>query len=360
MTKKEGGSFLFRSIISKRKAQISFFIIIALILLISTFVFIYVTYAPAPEEEAEITEFIEQVPVVFQPIQSYVQQCLYDTAVSGLEELGRHGGYISPEDFNIRFNKMDPTESDGFYIFPEDPMTSVPYWLYFKSSNDCKTDCLCDSKKPPLYKEFGSRSIEEQMNDYIESNLDNCIRDFLSFRGKGVDIEAGEPDSDLIIRKNDIMASLKYPISVKREDVKSELESFYAVIPINLGLIYELAEGITDLEQEYNYLERWTIDLVEASSFGPRQDGMPPSFANTFDPGENPVYWSEIKSKELLMNNILTPSVPFFQIWGTSNYRERPSTVYQKATLAYESPTNSSYYDLSVNFEYLSGPYTMI
>jgi len=353
MTKKEGDSFLLSKTIFSKKAQITFFIIIGIILLISLVTFIYITYLPSPEEKAELTEFIEEVPVEFQPIQSFVQQCLYDTSVRGLEEIGRHGGYISPDDSRLVFNNLEPTEADGFYIFPNDARTAVPYWLYFKSSNNCRSGCQCASMKPPLYNEFGPKSIEAQMNSYIESNLQYCIRDFLSFRGKGIDIEAGNLKSDIIVRQSDVFASLKYPIAADANGVKSEFESFYAVVPVNLRLIYELAEGITDLEQEFHYLERWTIDLVEASSFGLKEAGMPPSFANTFDPGAAPAYWSKTKSKDLLVNNILAPNVPFFQVWATDNYRERPSAFYQKAVLAYQSPTNSSYYDLSVDFEYL-------
>ena len=338
--------------IMAKKAQITFFIIIGITLLGLAVAFIYVTYAPEPEEEAEVTEAIELVPVEFRPIFSLVQQCLYDTSVMGLQELGKHGGYISLDQFGMSFNDMNPTESDGLRVFPPNHDTALPYWLYFESRNDCKTGCQCGTNQPQLYNEYGSKSIEAQMNVYIAEHLNNCLRDFMVFKAKGMDINTGEPEVDLEVRHSDIAVNLKYPITAKKGDIKSELEEFYVTIPLNLMRMYELAKGLTDLEQKYNYLERWTIQLVEAASLGIRSDSIPPTVAVTLEPGTAPVFWSKTKTKEIITNNILPSYLPLFQVWGTDNYHNRRG-LYQQTTLAYESPSNSSYEDLTVNFEYL-------
>lgn len=335
-----------------KKGQVSFFIIIALILLIFAGIFIYYTYVPSAEEAAELTEFLEQVPDEFQPVYSYVQKCLYDTAVIGLEEIGRHGGYISADEITSTYNSMEPTESDGLRVFPDNPMTTIPYWYYFRSDNDCRTGCSCGSMKPQLNKQYGADSVESRMDDFIETYLDACLRDFNVFRAQGMDISAGNPEADLVVRQNDIEVNLKYPISMKREDTKAKIEEFYVTIPINLRRIYELADQLAQTEQKWNYLERWTQELVEVASFGPDEEGLPPTIAFTFDPGKTPVFWSKTESKKFLVDNILTPNIPLFQVWGTGNYQDRKG-IYQKTTIPVESPTNTSYYDLFVNFEYL-------
>lgn len=348
--KKEGGRLVSGSF---KKGQVTFFIIIGIILVLAIAISLYVLYLPEPEEEAEVTEFIEDVPEEFRPVQSFVQQCLYDTAVRGIEEVGMHGGYTSSVESGLYFNDISPTEADGFRIFPNDPRTGIPYWYYFKSRNDCMEGCECSSKKPPLYKESGRNSIESQVDDYIERHISECLRNFESFDSQGITIETGQPESDFLVRQSDASASLKFPVTItKAAGGKTEFENFHVQVPVNLRRVYELAEGLSLLQQRYHYLDRWTIELIEASSFGPRSDGMPPTFANTFDPGGAPVYWSRTDTKNILVNNLLTPNIPLFQVWGTDNYKQRRG-VYQKTTLAYQSPTNTSYLDLAVDFEYI-------
>ena len=115
--------------VNDKKAQITLFIIIGIIVLLGVGVYLYMggiqRTGQIPSEA-----IIEEVPLQFQPVRAFVDSCLIKTSTEALTKIGQHGGYIYLLDNDIKSNSA-PTESNAFRFFPEDENTEVPYWWYF-------------------------------------------------------------------------------------------------------------------------------------------------------------------------------------------------------------------------------------
>ena len=157
-----------------KKAQITIFIIIGIILLFSSALVFYIkNKVSGVEPTATIIE--KSPPADLEGMKDYVESCIYLTAKEGIKKLGSSGGYITPSEFGIT-KGSEPTEGNGLELFPNSGYV-VPYWHYLKSSNDCTGTCNFASEMPPL-KGDNPRAIESQVSRYIEQNLKYCVNDF--------------------------------------------------------------------------------------------------------------------------------------------------------------------------------------
>jgi len=338
---------------TNKKSQVTLFIILGIVLVLGISMFFFIKSQQIVEKREIIEPVIEKVPTQYQPIKLFIESCISKVTVSGLKILGRQGGYINLQDYNIQSTSI-PTGGNAFNLFPNDPNTAVPYWRYFKSSNTCTTGCSCGSEMPNIYKDQGEPSIEGQLEDYIISQLPICFNNFSVFEKQGFEIsQSGEVESDVGIRDNDVQVLVQYPITVKKDETETKMEQFYVTQSLKLKKMYELAEGITKAEQNWTYLERWTLEQISAFGFGLDESQLPPTAAFSFDPAKPPVIWTKDDAKKILVNWILPFYTPLFQVYNSFNYEERDDH-FQLTTLPIVSPTNSSYNDLEINFEYLN------
>lgn len=336
----------------KKKGQVTVFIILGIILLliVGTYLIIESRKEIIIEREGAV---VEEVPVMFQPIKQFVEYCIIKEGENALVKIGNSGGYADLYEHGINANPNEPTGSSAFMVFPGNKDSSVAYWYYFKSSNRCREGCYCGSEKPNLYKKDGGPSIEGQLEKYINNNLRNCLDDFRAFEEQGFNInELGNVDSSVAVRDS-IIISVDYPLEIKKQRSKEKIEKFYVVIPLNLRKIYELAEGITKAEQRFMYLDRWTLEEITGFSLGLDEDRLPPISASTLEPGKSPVTWTKTEVKKKVQNKILPQYTNLFQVYNSANYEERVG-FYRRATLPIVSPTETSYEDLEVKFEYLN------
>src|SRR3989338_4190797 len=99
--------------IPSKRGQITIFILVGVIILFAIAAVLYITKTSATEQfTAESEPVIATVPQEFQPLNSYTEKCLEDTAVQGLRILGQQGGYIYPELVG-EFSASAPTDADG-------------------------------------------------------------------------------------------------------------------------------------------------------------------------------------------------------------------------------------------------------
>src|SRR3989344_3823476 len=80
----------------KKRAQVTFFIVLGIILLIILGLFFYFRGQQTTEAvEAQVQQAMREVPVVVQPVKNYVEQCLQTVGREGLEKLAFHGGFLA-------------------------------------------------------------------------------------------------------------------------------------------------------------------------------------------------------------------------------------------------------------------------
>ena len=135
-----------------KKAQITIFLIIGVVILIVAGVFIYLRQ---PVDEVTLETSVEKVPLELKPIQNFVESCLNKVSKEALILIGSHGGYIdmlddsfTSESFNI--DTVNPTSADAATL-TINPSTHVAYWWLLESPNDCR-NCIYTSHD--LFREF--------------------------------------------------------------------------------------------------------------------------------------------------------------------------------------------------------------
>ena len=340
---------------SNKKSQTTIFMIIGILIVISGVVFFYSTQKAAKPFEPEIKIVQEQIPVEFDPIKNYANDCAYSLGAEGLRIIGEQGGYISfadktlnKESFTITKN---PTESDAV-PFTKDSDLRIPYWWYLKSANNCRGDCKFASKRPELRQ--ADNSIEKQLERYVDSKFKECLNNFEPFIEQGFKVsEAGKIKTDVTIAANDVLVLVEYPLNIERQDAKAKISQFLVRVPVNLDKLYELATKITNLEIKHRYLEKHVLNLLVAFS-GVSKEKLPPMSDMQFKFGSTTSWQkSDIKNK---ITGLLISYIPLFQVDGTYNYERNLFNSELKQRL-YDSTiipvANSTFKDLSADFTYL-------
>ncbi|MBD3163842.1 hypothetical protein GF323_01470 [Candidatus Woesearchaeota archaeon] len=334
-----------------KKAQATAFIIIGLIVLISVILFLFIKGSIERKEIAPgVSAIVEELPVEFMPIQPFVESCIEKTAKRGLKILGERGGYIYTEKLSPS-NKA--TEGNSVRFSPQSELI-LPYWHYLSSTNDCLGECEFSSEKIPLEKSALHDSIENQLERYVEENIEPCFNGFRSIEELGFEVEAeNKPKANAIIAENNIVVQLKYPMRVSRRGSTFELNSFYKSIDLNLKDVYRMAEYLAELQQEYRFLEKAALNWIVAFS-GKDERKLPPMSDSAFELNSK-VRWK----KSIVRNNVenmLVSYVPMLRVAGTKNWKEiGTGSLYIDKLYNYgmSIPNNISISHVAVNFNYL-------
>ena len=338
-----------------RKSQTTVFMIIGLVIIIGGAIFFSATQKAPSKLEPEIKIVQEQVPIEFDPLKSYANDCAHSIGVEGLKIIGKQGGYISLADSTLNRESFtitqNPTESDAV-SFAKDSELKIPYWWHLKSANNCKGDCKFVSKRPDL--RSTENSIEKQLERYINLKFKECLNNFEPFTERGFKVtEAGKIKADVTIGSQEVIILVDYPLDIEIQDARARLSQFLVRIPVNLDKIYDLATKITNLEIKHRYLENHVLNLLVAFS-GVNKEKLPPMSDMQFKFG-SATSWqkSDIKNK---ITGLLASYIPLFQVDGTYNYERNVFDSELKQRL-YDSTiipvANSSFKDLSAYFTYL-------
>jgi hypothetical protein len=213
-----------------RKAQVTVFIIIGLVILITASFFLYFRNLAVPE-----AEFIQED---LRPIKNYIDFCLNDIGEEAVIRLGSQGGYINIPD-ELKMNRA--------YVefIPRSPI-KIPYWYY----NGIDIIPTIDS-------------MENEITNYIENNLEGCAD--LSVFEDEYDIEVvTEPDVTTIIGNDDIDIELSYEVIIRDKSTgePTKISRYQTTLPVRLKQIYELGKKIMEAENQKTYFENITIDWV--------------------------------------------------------------------------------------------------
>lgn len=306
-----------------RKAQITVFMIIGIILLFSTSLIFYIRGQLVEDMPTEAMEAIEDVPIQAQPIQIYVENCIQKVAREAFEKAGLHGGYIDPTDDQMSGDyfimDIEPVEADGVTMFGRQD-TFIPYWYYLKSSTTCQGACEFDSHRPPMRKTYGQYSVEDQVDTYITKHLPECIDDFRSFTEQGFSFEVGDIRPDTRISEKDVGIIVVYPIKATRQGQSTDLTRFFARIDLNFADIYAMATNITQTEIDKLFLEQHTLNQITLYSMPMSMDRLPPVAEYTIDPNEF-MFWSTQDVKNKVQNYVLPNAMGQLQVNYANNFK---------------------------------------
>ncbi|NQV91384.1 hypothetical protein HQ489_02825 [Candidatus Woesearchaeota archaeon] len=297
---------------NSKKGQVTVFIIIGIILVFVTAGIIFVTQSAT---EAGLTAsgdpIIEDAPQEFRPLQQFVEGCVEDTAKKGLITLGEQGGYINPTG---TFSASTPTESDGLNLEP----LKVPYWHYNSKPSSAST-VVFTSKQPKLYaKEDPDFSIEVQLADYVEANLDSCYSAFDSFKSQGFIVESNKIDGVTVkVATDTVNFWVKQDISAEKGGARHEMNQYFIKVPLRLKHFYEVASDLTEQELNQQYLENIGLNNLQTYSQADSSK-LPPTNTFTFA-AVSTNSWSTPLVKEDI-KNMLTSTVPLIRYQSSVDF----------------------------------------
>ena len=280
------------------KAQATTFIIIGILALIGVVGVMYVTKLMTSEAT------LAEKPI--DPVVAFTQECVQKISEQGVITLGQQGGYIYLDKFPLDFIEKAPFNSPVLKI---SNYQTAPYWYYQKEGGYDRTEI------PMLEKtNKGDYSVQDQLERYVEENLLFCLNGFEIFKEQGLVVEPeGEITANVIFTDEDIVVTVNYPITLKKEGSTTKLDTFSTKLRVRLKKIYEFARDIATYEQTTTFLEQNTMNLITIYGRADK-DYLPPLFGgmDIKDCGDM-VYWME-DDVSSMFKNMLSMNLPYLKI----------------------------------------------
>ncbi len=202
-----------------KKAQITLFIILGIVIVTAALIVIYVKSNLIKTTEGEAQDIIKS-PYKSANVKLFVESCLGIAASKGLTLLGIRGGFVEfPADVNTMVTSR----------------TIIPF-LYYRG----------EIKLPTLAK------MAEELSKYIGHEMIVCLDNFNEFKKMGYNIETGDISTTTNISDFSVVIKVDYPIIIKDEKGTTEISEFYKQVPLKLGKIYKLAEDIMAESERYD------------------------------------------------------------------------------------------------------------
>ena len=327
-----------------KRAQVTVYIIIGIIILFSIAISVYIAHRmmAGPPVTAPVDR----------PIKEHIEICIQQTGADALVLIGDNGGYLDPlnpvsSELDI-MTSLDPAEGDALLI-SDISQQAVPYWFYMSTENTCK-NCLLGSLKPSLEK------IKQQVDEYVEAHLEECLNSFEPFLEQGYIFETGKVKSDVLLAEESTRFFVNYPVKVKKLDVETFVEDFVAEVDIPFKRIYELADRITQEEKDEAFLESVVFHFISLHN-GLEMAKLPPLGAVTHD--KVIVTWFK-PMVAMSLQQLLLSYIPFIQIDNTAGAKkiELGDNAFEKGFYkGLYLKFLDEHYPFDVNFAYLDWPF---
>ena len=295
------------------RGQVTVFIIVGILVLFTFAGILFVSKVVTKEPLFTAGDpVISEVPSTFRPIQRYTENCLAQVGKQGLVILGQQGGYINPEVLGT-YSSSNPTEGDGLNF----ENTLIPYWHYNVEAND--NDKVTKVSLQPIVKsdEDPTFSLEAQLARFAEEEIVNCLNDYSPFTQQGFIIENEEPKVEVGVTSENVRFLLEMDVDAEKDNAETSMERFFIKIPLRLQYYYDIADRITEAEEDHQFLEKQGMELLSIYS---QKD------INYFPPISDITYelfsvlsWNEHTLKEKYQE-LLTSYIPMLRFLGSSNF----------------------------------------
>ncbi len=215
-----------------KKAQVTIFIIIGLVLVLALILVI------ALKQELVTFKPGEIIPTQKGKVEQFLTSCIEQVGDEALATIGAQGGYI---------NVPPDVASDGNRNLRVSSFLVVPYWAYGATISI-----------PPL--DF----IKREVDGYLEQNIRSCLLNTDAFREAYDIVEKSEIDADTEFVDNKVLFNVHWAIEVRNKagEVVTELVDHSGESPVKLKRIHKLASRIVEKEMESLKVEDITQDLL--------------------------------------------------------------------------------------------------
>src|SRR3989338_2719686 len=201
---------------NQKRGQITVFIILGLIVLLTIALLIYF------QGEQITTKFDPAVKKQFaiehdtKPLQEYIGSCLKQVSIPIIKDLAGHGGTLNP--------------------------------LLFRYHEQEKINYLCLDRNTHCESTFLTREeIEKELAEEINKKLGSCI-DLQLFKNQGFFVNTSEKELRVDIADQETAITLFYPITLTKQDTELYVNTFSEKVDLPLGRLFSAANHIINTE----------------------------------------------------------------------------------------------------------------
>ncbi len=232
----------------KKRGQVTAIVIVGLLLVIAAIsIYIIKTRILTSAWERERTK-AEVVPEKAAKVKTYIESCIQQTLQDAITAAELQAGFVYPPQDAIPRSLANPL-SNALDLFGN-KNTKVPYWFY-EAANGVK-----ENQVPTV------KTMQQQMEKYLEENIPFCLNDFIPLKNDGYDITYGTPIAKLELGEDALFSTITLPITLKVNDFTFKLEKFYVKADTYLKQLYETALSIFQKENAATFLEQFTLDQM--------------------------------------------------------------------------------------------------
>ncbi len=229
------GSFnsgTFESNFGSKKAQVTVFIILGIVLLLAAVLVILLRTEIITIQPRELVQTEKG------RVESFITSCLEQLGTEAVNKIGLQAGYI---------NVPPETAADGNLHLRLSPMTVAPYWAYGLTTNIPSLDL-----------------IKQRIDQHIEENLRSCLLGTEAFLTIYNLEEKSELRANTEIGENKVIFNAVWDveISTKSGEVIAEVINHFAESPIKLKRVHETAKLVVEREMSTLKLEDIAQDLI--------------------------------------------------------------------------------------------------
>lgn len=216
----------------EKRAQVTIFVIIGIVLVAAVVLFFVVRGTTT-----EVTE----VPQTLAPPYNAFLTCLEEKTMQGIKILQSQGGYIELPNYEPGSSYMPFSSQLNFLGTP------IPYWYYVSANN------LQKEQMPTL------EDMQDDLGNFVSAQISHC--DF-SYNYPEYQMNLGEPKANVKINNGEVSVSLDMDFSISRANENTVIKNHLINVESDLGKLYSSAVEVYTKEQETLFLENYTIDIL--------------------------------------------------------------------------------------------------
>jgi len=301
------------NLFSSKKAQVTIFIILGIILILA-FVLVYTV-------KTEVITFNPEELSTFQKgnVEDYLSACILKLGEEAIFKIGQQGGYL---DLPLQI------EADPGRHLVTSPLTKVPFWAY-QNQMDI----------PPL------QDIKIRIDNHIKDNLKKCVFEFTPFTEQYDFLEKSEIVVNTQILENKVVFNVNWDLDIRNKagERVSEAIEHLAESNIKLKKTYDTAKLITEREMVEFKLEDLTQDLLALEH--------PSVPLSGFEMSCEKKSW-DVKEAESTFREILHVNLGQLQIKGTDIIEYPENLPYYQSHYLWDLGEEFNQPQISAHFQY--------
>jgi len=224
----------------QKKAQITIFIILALLIIGSVIILLFMMKKPQPRPEV----------ISAGDFRTSLASCIRPHIHETLNLIMEHGGYINPKLYKL-YNNIP-----------------IAYLCYTRNYYEA-----CINQEPLLIEH-----IEEELHNYLEPEIERCFSETKEeFEKRGYVINMGKLSFDVWLKPRNVEIYMERKVTLSRGEATQKFSDFKIKVQSPIYELTNIAEEIASSEAKYCYFESLGFTVFYHNKFEISRDILPDS-----------------------------------------------------------------------------------